>query len=127
MKVNQLILAISFLVPGMATAQQPASSSSTNTTNKAATNVFVQLDIEAGEQGDADAQYRLGWAYEYGRGVETNAAEAAKWYRKAAEQRHVAAQQWIRKKAESGDADAQSFFGFLFHRGDVGLDTDSKE
>jgi TPR repeat protein len=44
------------------------------------------------EQGDADAQYYLGAMYEAGRGVRQNHAEAAKWYRKAAEQSHAEAE-----------------------------------
>ncbi|MGM9803707.1 MAG: tetratricopeptide repeat protein, partial [Muribaculaceae bacterium] len=39
----------------------------------------------AAEQGLADAQFELGFCYEYGRGVEPNPAEAAHWYRMAAE------------------------------------------
>ena len=46
----------------------------------------------AAEQGDVEAQYRLGNAYYYGTGVPTNIGEAVKWYRMAAEQGHVVAQ-----------------------------------
>ena len=38
------------------------------------------------EQGDANAQYNLGFMYYYGQGVNKDKAEAAKWYRKAAAQ-----------------------------------------
>ena len=37
------------------------------------------------EKGDAMAMYHLGWCYEHGEGVEKDANEADKWYRKAAE------------------------------------------
>ncbi len=37
------------------------------------------------EQGDAGAQYNLGLMYREGQGVSQDDAEAAKWYRKAAE------------------------------------------
>jgi hypothetical protein len=43
----------------------------------------------AAEQGDADAQFRLGGMYEYGEGFPENVAEAVKWYRLAAEQGHL--------------------------------------
>lgn len=46
---------------------------------------------KAAEQGEADAQYRLGTCYAFGDGVETNEAEALKWYHKAAEQGHEGA------------------------------------
>ncbi len=38
------------------------------------------------EQGIAEAQFNLGLMYWHGRGVPQDSAEAAKWYRKAAEQ-----------------------------------------
>ncbi|RNF29241.1 hypothetical protein NM04_18955, partial [Massilia aurea] len=37
------------------------------------------------ERGDAQAQFRLGWAYENGRGVPADLAAAAQWYRRAAD------------------------------------------
>jgi hypothetical protein len=37
-------------------------------------------------QGDAKAQGRLGWLYEYGKGTPKNEAQAVAWYRKSAEQ-----------------------------------------
>ena len=40
----------------------------------------------AAEQGDADAQYSLGFMYATGDGVPENDAEAVKWYRFSAEQ-----------------------------------------
>jgi hypothetical protein len=50
------------------------------------------------QSGDAEAQVELGRRYENGTGVVESAAQAAKWYRKAAAQ---------------GDADAQSSLGFM--------------
>ena len=40
---------------------------------------------KAAEQGDAEAQNRLGVCYEYGKGVPQDYQEAVKWYRKAVE------------------------------------------
>lgn len=40
----------------------------------------------AAEQGDAQAQFALGLSYFFGQGAEQSYPEAAKWYRKAAEQ-----------------------------------------
>lgn len=45
----------------------------------------------AAEQGDADAQYRLGNQYRLGKGVVQDDSIAAYWYRKAANQHHEAA------------------------------------
>ncbi len=44
------------------------------------------------EQGDADAQYNLGFMYDKGEGVPQDDAEAVKWYRKAAAQGQAVAQ-----------------------------------
>ena len=44
------------------------------------------------EQGDAEAQFRLGVMYANGRGVALDIAEAWKWWRKAAQQGHTGAE-----------------------------------
>jgi TPR repeat protein len=63
---------------------------------------------KSAEQGNADAQYRLGDMYYEGKGVALDPTEAAKWYRKAAEQ---------------GDSDAQSMLGHMYLKGNgVALD-----
>ena len=54
------------------------------------------------EQGNANAQTRLGSLYVYGLGVTQDYTEGARWYRKAAEQ---------------GYADAQSTLGFMHANG----------
>src|SRR5512143_1584922 len=43
------------------------------------------------ENGDADAQFILGFLYDEGKGVPQDSTEAAKWYRRAAEQGNKAA------------------------------------
>ena len=80
------------------------------------------------EQGDAEAQYSLGWRYDEGEGVPEDKAEAVKWYRLAAEQgipeaqcnlgeiyaeglgvpeNLVEAVKWYRLAAEQGNDDAK--------------------
>src|ERR1044071_833981 len=95
-------------------------------------------------QGDADAQYRL--AIEFARGtggVKRDYAEAAKWYRKAADQGHTEAQYELGRlyaqglgvprnysdaaksyllAAEKGHVAAQHFLGHLYANGQ-GLET----
>jgi len=51
-----------------------------------------ELTRKAAEQGDADAQSNLAFAYSSGRGVPEDDAEAVKWWLKAAEQGHATAQ-----------------------------------
>ena len=91
------------------------------------------------EQGDAKAQFNLGFMYDNGKGVPENDAEAAKWHRKAAEQGKAKAQtalgvmyrkgrgvqqndaeamKWFRKAAEQGDAYAQVNLGFMYGTGE---------
>ena len=48
--------------------------------------------LDKAQRGDADAQFKLGICYADGLGVEVNAAEAFKWYRKSAEQGNAMAQ-----------------------------------
>ena len=93
---------------------------------------------KAAEQGNAWAEFRLGWCYKKGYGVSKSWSEAVKWYRKAAEQGQVNAQhnlgwcyqngegvtqsyseavKWYRKAAEQGHADAQCNLGFCYDRG----------
>ena len=76
------------------------------------------------EQGDADAQYNLGWCYANGEGVEKDFTQAVAWWHKAAEQGHAVAQYnmgvcyykekenfqavyWWRKAARQGNEMAQ--------------------
>ena len=42
----------------------------------------------AAGQGDADAQFQMGVAYKYGKGVEPSDEEAVQWYQLAADQGH---------------------------------------
>ena len=69
-----------------------------NTTDrKQAPIALRQLELRA-KKDDAAAQYNLGWRYEYGEGVVQDKQEAAKWYRKAAEQGYLAAQNKLAKQ-----------------------------
>lgn len=52
----------------------------------------VKLYRKAAEQGNTDAQFRLGMCYEGGRGVAKDETEAIIWYRKAAERGYAVAQ-----------------------------------
>ena len=53
---------------------------------------LFQEQFKAAEQGQAEAQYTLGFMYAKGEGVPQDYAEAMKWFRKAAEQGHAEAQ-----------------------------------
>ena len=46
-------------------------------------------------QGNADAQYSLGFMYTSGKGVTQDSKEAVKWYQLAAEQGHAFAQYYL--------------------------------
>ena len=56
----------------------------------------VKIELESlrqrAEEGDADAQYELGFVYARGLGVPQDYAQAATWYRLAADQGHAPAQ-----------------------------------
>ena len=67
---------------------------------------------KSAEQGDADAQIRLGQMYRRGFGdLPPDYKEAVKWYRKAAEQ---------------GNADAQNTLGVMYYNGE-GVSKDEVE
>ena len=90
------------------------------------------------EQGDAVAQYRLGYLYADGQGVAQDYFETRKWWLKAAAQGHAVAQyrlgvlyadgqggtqdyvearNWFLKAALQGNADAQVAIGSLYYLG----------
>ena len=87
--------------------------------------------------GDAAAQFNLGLMYDRGHGVPQDDAEAAKWFRKAAEQvdalakyslgvmyregqgvpqDYAKAMKWFRAAAAQGEAKAQFNIGSMFHK-----------
>ena len=126
---NVLILSLSF---GLTS---PATSADVTTTQVIA------------EQEDADAQYRLGFKYYMGKGVEQDYAKAFEWYLKSASQGNAEAQnnlgelydkgkgveqdsakafEWYLKAAEQGDAKGQFNVGALYHKGEGIEQSDSK-
>jgi TPR repeat protein len=99
------------------------------------------------EQGDANAQFQLGFRYDLGQGVTQDYKEAVKWYTKAAEQGSSAAQfnlglmyydgqgvtqdykeavKWYTKAAEQGSSAAQFTLGLMYYDGQ-GVTQDYKE
>ncbi len=60
------------------------------------------------EQGDAKAQYYMGFLYHHGYGMKRDAAEAAKWFRMGAEQ---------------GEWQSQYYLGVIYEKG-VGMKQD---
>jgi hypothetical protein len=90
------------------------------------------------ERGNAEAQYRIGRMYEFGKGYPPDKAQGIAWIRKAAEQNHADAQQelgviyatgdgvkhddvqavaWFRKAATLGEPTAQYNLGLLYAKG----------
>jgi len=55
------------------------------------------------EQGDARAEYFMGFLYRYGYGVKADHAEAGKWFRKAADQGDPRSLYYLGKMYESGE------------------------
>ena len=100
----------------------------------AAVRIFAALAA----QGDAGAQFNLGFMYHWGRGVPQDDAEAVQWFHMAATQGHPWAQvnlgvryhegrgvsqddaeavQWFRKAAEQGNAKGQFNLGRMYDLG----------
>ena len=106
-----------------------------NDTNDSAT---TSRSRQLAEQGNAAAQYILGWMYDEGMDVPQDHVEAAKWYRLAARQGDAMAQfslgmmyaegrgvlqdrdeavKWWRLAAEQGHERAQSNLGLVYAKG----------
>ena len=100
---------------------------------------------KAANEGNAEAQYQLGRAYEFGWGVPRNGAEAIKWFRKAAEQGNADAERelgwcyagglfvprnkaeaikWYRKAAEQGNTSALFGLGNAYSDRKAGIPWD---
>lgn len=90
------------------------------------------------ERGDAEAQYRVGLMYEFGKGYPQDKPQAVAWFKKAAAQNHAAAQtelgiiyatgdgvaqdnkqavQWFQMAAPQGNVAAQYNLGLLYAKG----------
>jgi TPR repeat protein len=70
------------------------------------------------KQGNADAQFMIGYMYAAGEGVPRNDDEAVKWYQAAAEQGNSAAQFNLGKKYEGhNDAEAAKWFHLAAEQG----------
>ena len=63
-----------------------------STADKREMKAVVQLNKNAAAQGSVEAANNLGIMYNFGRGVQQDYAEAAKWYRRAADQGNAKAQ-----------------------------------
>lgn len=93
---------------------------------------------KAANQGDAVAQYNLGWMYALGKGVRQDYHKAVEWFTKAAGQGNAKAQnnlggmyrqgqgvrqdyqkavEWYTKAAHQGDAWAQNNLGWMYYNG----------
>lgn len=80
-------------------------------TSDSATSFDFDETKKAADSGDSDAQNKLGFMYDQGKGVPQDYAEAVKWYRLSAEQ---------------GDASAQYNLALMYDRGD-GVSSDPFE
>jgi len=94
-------LVVLVLLGGCSSAEAPE----TATTPETAATVDMELESlrQRAEEGDADAQYNLGFVYETGLGVPQDDEEAVIWFLRAADQGH---------------AEAQASLGFLYSTGD---------
>ena len=94
--------------------------------------------VAKAKAGDAEAQDQLGEMYYFGEGVPRDYAQAANWYRKAAEQGDADSQYrlgglfhfgwgvpqdnaqafaWMKKAAEQEDADAENYLSVFYLKG----------
>lgn len=69
----------------------------------------VRLLRPLAEQGDASAQFNLGYVFDKSQGVTQDYAEAVKWYRKAAEQGNAASQFYLGRMYFEGQGVTQDY------------------
>ncbi len=131
---SMLVIAISLIAVAATCLHPPALRSQTQTLHKG---IDPKLLANA-MAGNAEAQLKVGGAYLIGDSVSQDYAQAAVWFRKAAEQGQADAQYflgglyreghgltqdsaqaaiWFRKSAEQGNAFAQSDLGWLYSEG----------
>lgn len=65
--------------------------------------------VKLAEDGNAEAQSKLGICYEFGKGVTQSYSEAVKWYQKAAEQGNAEAQANLGVCYQNGNGVTQSY------------------
>ena len=65
-------------------------------------NFDINICQKQSEQGDADAQFNLGWMYFHGLGVPKDYKEAVKWYTKSAKQGYAPAQNNLANMYDKG-------------------------
>lgn len=96
------------VLAGIVSAQQPCIETVPGENKPAPVSPEVK---KAADGGDADAEYQVAVAYEFGCGVAASASEAAK---------------WMRRSADHGDALAQENLGVMYHLGN-GVPKDTAE
>lgn len=99
--------------------------------------------ITRADAGDAEAQFKVGVAYDFGQGAPRNTAEAIKWYTMAANGGHVEAQNslgsalqaeknftearsWYEKASAQGHAHATNNLAYLYDMG-LGVSQDRQK
>ena len=107
--IRNLVFLIVIISLGCAAQSKPVkrprislSGFSSNTHVRSKTKEEVQDCIKAAEEGDAEAQNRLGDMYRYGQGVSKNYQTAVTWYTKS---------------AQHGNVDAQYSLGVIYYHG----------
>jgi TPR repeat protein len=131
-RLNRLIILCFTLVPSLALGQTPE----------------IEALKQEAEQGDAEAQFKLGWRYAIGDGVSEDTVEGVKWFRKGAnqgnvgaqillgkcydggigiEQDHLLATKWYQKAANQGHPMAEYRIGIAYYAGVYGLPENVEE
>jgi uncharacterized protein len=95
------LLLFFLLIPSLVSAS-PESEQCSKLFNESNSSKAFNVCSKAADQGEVNAQFHLGYMYDFGQGVTQDYKEAVKWYSKAAEQ---------------GDAEAQYYLGAKYAYG----------
>jgi TPR repeat protein len=100
--ISREILALILFVFAAACPRASSAQSFSRTSGQNSSQIDLMKLTKKADSGDIQSQVELGFAYQFGNGVEQNMDEAIRWYRKA---------------ANNGDAAAQNNLGYLYEKG----------
>jgi TPR repeat protein len=99
-------LALTMIWPAFTPSQSP---SSAVVPNSRASQIDLKKLTKKANSGDTAAQFKFGYAYHFGVGVDKNVYQAIEWYRKAANHGDPAAQTNLGYVYETGPEAAKDF------------------
>lgn len=126
MRISLLAAIVSLIIAAPTLAQSKAAINQCSAHYKAENyETAAPYCLTAAQQGDAEAQRRLGYMYNNGKGLAKNEVEAKNWYHKSADQGNAAAQRNLGRMYDLGlgipknQVEASRLYLLAAHNGDL--------